>query len=304
MEILLQSYLKRNQIKNIILFIIFCLAWGTTWIAIKYGVVNSPPIFFAGTRFFIAGLILVLFVYFKNKSLNLGLLKNKYLYITSLMIISLTFGLIFWGEQFVSPSITAILVQGLIPLLLPFFAIVYGIDKFNYKYLISVSIGLLGLYFIFNIGYFDYSNVYLYGLIALVVGTIFYCWGSIIVKINIKNSNIIELSGYQNIIGGVILIIVAFMYEFDRIINEEYYLNFIVIFSWIHLVFIGSIVGFTLYLYFIQKWGAQKVSLYTFITPIIAILIDSYMLNTELNINEYVGIVLILFSIIANLIFI
>lgn len=266
--------------------------------------VNSPPIFFAGTRFFIAGFILILFMYLKNKSLNLELLKNKYLYITSLMIISLTFGLIFWGEQFVSPSITAILVQGLIPLLLPFFAIVYGIDKFNYKYLISVFMGLLGLYFIFDIGYLEYSSVYLYGLIALVVGTIFYCWGSIIVKMNIKNSNIIELSGYQNIIGGVILIIIAFMYEFDRIINEEYYLHFIVIFSWIHLVFIGSIVGFTLYLYFIQKWGAQKVSLYTFITPIIAILIDSYMLNTELNINEYIGIVLILLSIITNLIFI
>ena len=33
------------------LFIVMCLIWGLTWLAIKTGIERVPPLFFAGTRF-------------------------------------------------------------------------------------------------------------------------------------------------------------------------------------------------------------------------------------------------------------
>jgi drug/metabolite transporter (DMT)-like permease len=217
------------------------------------------------------------------------------------MIISLTFGLIFWGEYFVSPSITAIIVQGLIPVLLPLFAILYGLEKITLKYIIILVLGVSGLYFIFNISDIDTSKIYKYGIVALIIGTIFYTWGSILLKTKISSNSIIELSAYQNIIGGFFLILSSLVIELNDIKNGAYLFNNIVILSWLHLVFVGSIIGFTLYLYFLNIWGSKKVALYTFITPIIAIIIDKYILNTNLNNNEIVGISLILAGIYISL---
>src|SRR6478609_981246 len=42
------------------LFAVMCLIWGATWLAMKVGVASVPPVFFAGTRFVVAGLVMLL----------------------------------------------------------------------------------------------------------------------------------------------------------------------------------------------------------------------------------------------------
>jgi drug/metabolite transporter (DMT)-like permease len=105
--------LKKNEQ---VLLIILCLTWGSTWLAIKIGVNEAPPIFFAGTRFVAAGTILIAWHKWQNGQTRID--KSDWLSLVMLgfSVIAVTFGLIIWGEQWVSSGLTAVLVQGIIPI--------------------------------------------------------------------------------------------------------------------------------------------------------------------------------------------
>lgn len=285
-----------------LIFAILCLSWGTTWVAIRFGVTNAPPLFFAGTRFLAAGLILVGFHCASGNKLSIGLLKERYLYITSFMIIAITFGLIFWGEQYVSSGLTAVIVQGLIPVSLPLFAAMYGREKINVKAMLSISLGIFGLLIVFGpkIEHNGNNQMEIYGVLALILGTLAYCWGSVVAKFNLKAPSVIELSGYQNLIGGLALIVAGLAFEFEMIVNPAIYSNPAVILSWIHLVFVGSIIGFTMYLHVLRLWGSTKAASYAFITPIIAILIDALVLGAEFTVAERIGSIVILVAVLVT----
>lgn len=48
-------------------FALMCLIWGATWLAMKLGIASVPPIFFAGTRFVVAGLVLLLLAWLRGE---------------------------------------------------------------------------------------------------------------------------------------------------------------------------------------------------------------------------------------------
>jgi drug/metabolite transporter (DMT)-like permease len=279
-----------------ILYSFFCLAWGTTWIAIKLGVTNAPPLIFAGSRFFVAGIILLTYVLYRNKKLSIDFLKNPYLYLCSIMMIGLCFGLIFWGENYVSAGLTAIIVQGLIPLTLPFFHEILRLEKFSIKTPIVASIGIIGLCFAFN-GSSGNSEHEFLGIAALVIGTVIYCFGSSISKKKIKNVSVIEYSAYQNLIGGASILLMSICFESEELKNFNFMSNTVVIYAWIYLVIIGSLFGFTLYLYFLKIWPSTKVVAYTFITPCIALFIDSFFFGNILQNNQLIGSGIMLFAV-------
>src|SRR5215217_8365578 len=45
--------------RNTATFLVLCVIWGTTWIGIKAGIATVPPLMFAGTRFTVAGLLIL-----------------------------------------------------------------------------------------------------------------------------------------------------------------------------------------------------------------------------------------------------
>lgn len=51
---------------NAVLFITLCISWGTTWVAIKVGVDAVPPLYFAGTRFLVAGVLILMIAAMMN----------------------------------------------------------------------------------------------------------------------------------------------------------------------------------------------------------------------------------------------
>ncbi|WP_319633439.1 EamA family transporter [Paenibacillus psychroresistens] len=86
-----------------------CLIFGTTFLAIKIGVDAGPPPFLsAGSRFFIAGLIIFLWMLWKRRISISSLLRIEFMIIgmTSTFI---TFSSLYWAEQHVSSGIAAML---------------------------------------------------------------------------------------------------------------------------------------------------------------------------------------------------
>src|ERR1700737_2421371 len=92
-----------------------CIVWSSTWLAIKIGLRDLPPISFVAIRFLIA--ITVLFAVSLGRVRLLPLLRSDYatLAFTGILMFGLNYTLLFWGELYVSSGLAAVL-QATIPM--------------------------------------------------------------------------------------------------------------------------------------------------------------------------------------------
>ncbi|SDW00233.1 Permease of the drug/metabolite transporter (DMT) superfamily [Marininema mesophilum] len=278
-------------------FILLCLVWGSTWLAIKIGVDHAPPLWSAGTRFFLAGVLLLCWYRWKHGSFRLEGKAFRHLFILGVLVIAVTFGLIYWGEQWVSSGLTAVLVQGLIPILMLLFSSLYRQSRLNAPLIGGIVLGLLGVFVIFMPQVQSPDNkMAILGMISIILGTTAYCWGAVISKDTLNQYSSILVSGLENLLGGAILMVVAPFVEWKEIISWEYVHQTFVI-SWLYLVIIGSIVGFTMFTYLLKEWGAIRVSLYSFFTPMVAILLGTLIYGERITWEQLLGSAMVLLGV-------
>src|ERR1043166_5980705 len=98
-----------------------CAVWSSTWLAIKIGLRDLPPVSFVAIRFLIA--IIVLLIVSIGRTRLLPLRRNDYvvLAVTGILMFAVNYTLLFWAELHVSSGLAAIL-QATIPIFGMFFA--------------------------------------------------------------------------------------------------------------------------------------------------------------------------------------
>ena len=103
-------------------FGILYFVWGSTYLAIRVGVREVPPFLFAGVRFFLAGLILYLWMRASGTP-SPTLREWRAAIALALLIFVLDYGLLFWAEQRVPSGIAAVMMST-IPVFMSLFEIV------------------------------------------------------------------------------------------------------------------------------------------------------------------------------------
>ncbi|MGA1368205.1 MAG: DMT family transporter, partial [Blastocatellia bacterium] len=97
-----------------VVWVVLILIWGSTWIFIKLGLRDLPPITFAGLRFLIAALVLWAIALSRRARLPCRGAEWRVLAWSGLIAIGLNYGLIFWGEVRITSGLAALL-QATIP---------------------------------------------------------------------------------------------------------------------------------------------------------------------------------------------
>src|SRR5712664_3642873 len=104
-----------------IAWLTLCIVWSSTWLAIKIGLRDLPPISFVAIRFLIA--IIVLLAVSIGRTRLLPLRRNDYVILafTGILMFAVNYTLLFWAELHVSSGLAAVL-QATIPIFGMFFA--------------------------------------------------------------------------------------------------------------------------------------------------------------------------------------
>src|SRR6266508_2259576 len=97
-----------------LVWLLLCCIWGSTWLFIKLGLQDLPPLTFAGIRFVIACTILTSLIIARRIALPSRARDWFLLALTGVLAFSLNYGLLFWGEQYISSGLAALL-QSTIP---------------------------------------------------------------------------------------------------------------------------------------------------------------------------------------------
>ncbi len=92
-----------------LVWLILCGIWGSTWLFIKLGLADLPPITFAGIRFVISCAILFPLVWLRHLSLPQTRREWILLVGTGVLSFSLNYGLVFWAEQYITSGLAALL---------------------------------------------------------------------------------------------------------------------------------------------------------------------------------------------------
>lgn len=275
-------------------YVLVCLIFGTTFLAIKIGVdAGAPPFFSAGLRFFTAGAVLFLWMVWKRK-VSFSLLLRKEMLFTGAALTFGTFAGLYFAEQYVSSGIAAVLsATGPILILLLQTSILR--QKTSTISLYGCVIGLTGVLLLVlpNLA-IDPSPLWLIGCLAVLIGECCYAIGTLYSKKVIHSMpeiSPIALNAAQMIYGGVLLFLLSLVTENA---HPRFLLSYQTVGSMLYLTAIGSMVGHTLFYWLVARTNPVFPSTWLYISPPIAVLVGFYFYNEPVSWITLLGVLTII----------
>jgi drug/metabolite transporter (DMT)-like permease len=257
-----------------------CFLWGTTYLAIRIGVKSFPPFLFSGIRYMISGLAILLWFYFKKEVVWPNLQELKRIIVTGLFIFVGGNLFLVLAEQSVTSGMAA-LVNSSFPIWIVLITRVWNPEeRISNLSIIGILVGFVGQWLIFYEQLFLLSNgAYFLGFVLLIVGLINGSLGSVYMKkFPVKINSVLNAGLQMMICGSVTTVLGLLIGEGKKITFDPtgWYALF-------YLVVAGSILGYSLFVYAMDRLPATIVSVYAYINPIVAIWLGLIILNEPIS---------------------
>ncbi len=275
-------------------YLIVCIVWGSTYLAIRVGVAHIPPFLFAGVRFLTAGALLGAFALWHGERLP----RSPRVWALLALLGGLFFlggnGGVVWAEQFVPSGLAAIYVVTVALWTAAFDAIIPGgKSKLNARVIAGLIFGFLGSMLLVGVSPDELLNADLAGPLALIFGSASWALGTVYGKrLGLKVPVNIS-SAMQMVSGGALMLGTGFAAGevMPRTLPSE------AIWAFVYLVTFGSIITFTAYTYLMRHASPTVVGTAAYINPIVAVLLGWLILNEPITGRTLVAMAVILGSV-------
>lgn len=282
--------------KTLVAFGIIYFVWGSTFLAIRVGVLAVPPLLFAAIRFFTAGLALVVWTAFRRETWPTGREWRSICLLAALIFVG-DYGLLFWAEQKVPSGIAAVMMATIPAFIATGEVLLLRTARMTMQLALALLIGIAGVLVLMSHSLvLSGAPISTRGALALIVGAMFWSVASVITRRLPLPSSKVLTSGAQMLVGGTMLAVVATVLGEPRRFHPAT-VSGQAWFALAYLIVMGSIVGFTSYVWLIQHESPTKVGTYAYVNPVVAVLIG-YLLGGEvLGLRTILGTALVLASV-------
>jgi drug/metabolite transporter (DMT)-like permease len=282
--------LSKLGVKIALAYATICFIWGSTWIAIRYGLESLTPMFSAGVRFSLASVFIFILMRVKNISLQTDKVSVRLYVLMGFFSFVIPFGLVYWAQQFVPSGMAAVLFA-----VYPFWVVIFShiripSDFIGFFKIFGTVLGFAGIVIIFSDSFVGDMSNYLIGMFAVVLSGIMQAWIAVSIKkfghhLHPLSMNIIPMA-----IAGISMLLIAFFTEDLSTLkfNQNAYISIF------YLAVFGSIVTFTSFYWLIKRVNLVILSLVAFITPIVALILGYFLYNEVLSTRHFVGSALVL----------
>ncbi|MEW6005593.1 MAG: DMT family transporter [Stygiobacter sp.] len=285
--------MKSETVKIVLGYILICLIWGSTWLAIRLGLDSLTPILSAGFRFSIASILVFVFMKIQKLKLQTDPLSIKIYLILGFFSFLIPFGLVYWAEQFIPSGLASVLFS-----VMPFFVIIFSYiflkeEIITVFQIIGSLLGFIGVAIIFlEKLHINFENDF-WGMLAVLVSSIIQAGIAIILKKYAKHLNPLSMNFVPLAIAGSSMMIIGL--SFENISHIKINLNAVV--SVLYLALFGTVITFSTYYWLMKKINLLFLSLSTFITPIIAVILGWIILKENFSFQALIGSILVLVGI-------
>ena len=277
--------------RALVAYLLVCTVWGSTYLAIRIGVADLPPLLFAGIRFLIAGALLAGIVVALGDRLPASIRDWRILGITGLFLLLGGNAVVVWAEQFVESGPASVFVAA-VPLWAAFFDVMVpgGTTRFTWRIGAGLALGFLGSALLAGITPGQLLETDLKGPVALTLASASWAYGTVYIKRRSTDTTPFAASAVQMMIGGAVITALGLV----RGETNQWQFTSDGIGALAYLIVFGSIVGYTAYAYALRHASATVVGTYAYVNPVVAVLLGWMILDESITLRTIGAMALIL----------
>ncbi len=290
---------KGEAMKSRIWLALFTLyiAWGTTYLAIRFAVETIPPFYMTGTRFLVAGVVLYIWRRLAGDPAPTRVQWRSAIIIGSLLLVG-GIGGVSLAEKYVPSGIAALVVAATPLWVVLIDALRPGGERPTWRSLAGVLLGIAGIFILVDPGNTPgrQAGYSLLGVVLILVATLFWAIGSIY-------SHTVQLPASPLLGTGMELLAgAAGSYLIGLLLGETRQLDISSIslrsLSGLgYLILVGSLVGFVCYTWLLRVAPTPLVVTYAYVNPLVAVVLGSLVVGEALTPRVLVAAPLILMAV-------
>ena len=277
--------------RALVAYLLVCVVWGSTYLAIRVGVGVLPPFLFAGLRFVMAGALLLAVALALGDTLPRRAVDWRTQAIVGVLLLAGGNAFVVWAEQYIASGIASIFVVT-VALWMAFFDAIIpgGSGDLNWRVVAGLILGFLGTTLLVGATPAEILRADLRGPIALTCASASWSIGSVYGKRHKTETSPYVGAAIQMLVGGTATALVGTLLgEWSR-----WHLTGRGVGALAYLVVFGSIVGYSAYTYALRNASATIVGTYAYVNPVIAVLLGWLLLHEPVTGRTFLAMALII----------
>ena len=285
------SRMRSIDLRVVMAFLAIYVLWGTTFLAIRIAVHEVPPLFAAGVRFFVAGVLLYVFMRLRGTATPTRL-EWKNLAVIGLVMFVAEYGPLFWAEKYLTSGLTSILAATIPLITIALEMLVFHIQPFRWSVLGATLLGFFGVGVLVLPG--SGGNVALVPCIAVLLGSVGWALGSVLQRRMKMPESRPLTSGGTMMLGGAGLLVLSGMFGE---LHPFPHVSLRAALALGYLITCGSLLAFTAFVWLLGRMPASKISSYAYVNPVVAVALGYFIAKEPVTGRTLVGAAIVLVSV-------
>jgi drug/metabolite transporter (DMT)-like permease len=283
--------------KVLLAYLVVCVAWGSTYIAIRIGVRTIPPLLFGGVRFFTAGALLFIAARAMGQALPARLRDWRVLVIVGLFLLAGGNTAVIVAEKFTPAGVASVFAATSV-VWTAFFEAVWARNAsgLSRRVMAGLAMGVLGTIVLVGMTPNELAHADWRGPAILTIGSALWAFGAVYYKHHHPDAGPYIGAAVQMLAAGIAVTTAGL------VLGETAQLHVTAtgVEALLYLVVVGSLVGYTAYTYALSHASATIVSTYTYVNPVVAVLLGWSLLGERIEARTIVGMVIVLTAVIGT----
>lgn len=277
--------------RMVMAFFAIYFLWGTTFLAIRIAVEELPPLFAAGARFFVAGVVLLGFMLATGEARPTARQWRNLLVMSLLMFVA-EYGPLFWAEKYVPSGVVSVLAATIpiITLLMEMF--ILRQQKWNLALAAATLLGFGGVGILLLPGGTQHFPVM--PCVAILCGCTAWSLGTVLSRsMDLPKARPVTSGAAMMLGGGMLLVISAGVGEMHPFPHVSLRASMAVL----YLIVFGSLLGFTAFVWLLAHMPATRVASHAYVNPIVAVALGYFFAAEPVTARTLAGTALVLISV-------
>lgn len=277
-------------------FLVVCVVWGSTYLAMLFAIETIPPFLMVSFRFLLAGAILFPIAW-RRSGERIGWRQWWSSGLAGTLMLCGGTGMVAWSEQHISSASASVLVATVPLWLVVLDWLLFRGGRPSVLVVFGLGSGLLGVLLMIGPGEVLGERLDVRGVICILCGCVFWSLGSLYSRSGALPKSTFLASAMEMLVAGVVSVLIALILGQA----DGFVIGAVSTKSWLavlYLVFAGSLLAFSAYSWLMRVASPSLVGTYAYINPLVAMLLGITLGGEILPLRAWLGAAVILGSVV------
>ena len=274
-----------TRLRTVLLFAIVLCVWSSTWLAIRLGLQGVPPVTGAAFRMFASGVILVIVALLLRIRWPRERIYYIHLAVQGSLLFCFQYALLYWAEQTVPSGLAAVLFATLPITTAIIAAYIFKFERLSLINVVGLLVGFAGVAFIYWSEVINAAHAPPLGVAACLIASVGAAFATVFAKRYAHGISPLATVGPGQLLGGILLGAIALIAEHGKPIH----FTAVSAGALAYLTIFGSSIVFLAYFTLMQTIAVTRLSLLTYVTPVLAVALGVFVAHEEFAVTTFLG---------------